>query len=301
MENPKIMTRPEHSLITLKSLLFCLPVIFFGLLATGLTGCNQQTAITFPGYAEGRYTYLSPLFAGTLKSLNVTPGMEVQAGQVLFTLELQPTNQNLTIAKAKIQEVTNQLQKAKVYFELQKTNNLRNTALLKKEIISKEEFEHGRSAYEQALEDKKAAEARLISVQADEKKILWEISQKTVVSPVNAIVYNTFYTEGENIEAGAPVLSLLDPKQVKIIFFVPQNLLGQVRLNQPIEVSYDASKTPIKAKISYIADRVEYTPPVIYSIEERQKLVFRVEAKPDLNTVLSKIHPGQPVSITLDN
>ncbi|WED42137.1 HlyD family secretion protein [Legionella cardiaca] len=271
------------------------------LLTLGLSGCNQQPIISMPGYVEGRYIYLSSLFAGTLKSLNVIPGMKVQAGQILFTLELSPSNQKLAIAKAKIQEATNQLQKANLYFELQKKNNLRNTMLLKKDIISKEEFENGKSAYEQALEDKKVAEARLISVQANEKEILWEMSQKTVTAPVDALVHNTFYTVGENLQADSPVLSLLDPKQVKIIFFVPQNLLGRIKINQVVNVSFDASKTPIKAKISYIADRVEYTPPVIYSIEERQKLVFRVEAKPDLDAVFSIIHPGQPVSITLNN
>lgn len=295
------MMRHKTIPIKLEYFIFSLFVILVVLLTAGLTACNQQSTIKIPGYVEGRYTYLSPLFTGTLKSLNVAPGMEVRAGQVLFTLELPPTSENLAIAKAKIQEVTNQMKKANVYFELQKTNNLRNTILLKKDIISKEEFDKGKAVYEQAFEDKKAAEARLLSVKADEKKILWEMSQKTITAPTNSIVYNTFYMVGENIQANAPVLSLLDPKKVKIIFFVPQGMLGQLKPNQLIKVAYDGGKKPIKAKISYIANKVEYTPPVIYSIEERQRLVFRVEATPDLDVVLSKIHPGQPVSITFDN
>jgi HlyD family secretion protein len=54
----------------------------------------------------------------------------------------------------------------------------------------------------------------------------------------------------------------------------------------------------MSATISFIADRAEFTPPVLYSKENRAKLVFLVEAKP-AQEVAAKLNPGQPVDVTL--
>ena len=53
-------------------------------------------------------------------------------------------------------------------------------------------------------------------------------------------------------------------------------------------------RTRIDARINFISKKAEYTPPVIYSLEERSKLVFLVEAKPDQPELL---RVGQPVRI----
>jgi len=48
--------------------------------------------------------------------------------------------------------------------------------------------------------------------------------------------------------------------------------------------------------VSYISPRAEYTPPVIYSRESREKLVFMVESVFDPE-VSANLHPGQPVDV----
>jgi len=50
--------------------------------------------------------------------------------------------------------------------------------------------------------------------------------------------------------------------------------------------------------ITFISPQNEYTPPVIYSNENRSKLVFMVIAKPSVQTT-AELHPGQPVEVTL--
>ena len=58
----------------------------------------------------------------------------------------------------------------------------------------------------------------------------------------------------------------------------------------------DGCREAITAKVSFIARSAEYTPPVIYSLEERNKLVFMVEARPDAPDGL---RVGQPVQVAL--
>ena len=62
-----------------------------------------------------------------------------------------------------------------------------------------------------------------------------------------------------------------------------------------IEVVLPLPFGPRKPKIS---PRAEYTPPVIYSQESRDKLVFMVEAVFDDKTA-ANLHPGQPVDVKL--
>ncbi|STX28740.1 hemolysin D [Legionella beliardensis] len=263
-----------------------------------LVACSRPSKPVISGYVEGQYIYISTLSAGTLKSLQVTPGMQIKKNQVLFTLEPLLTDENLTIAKARVQAALIEIKKAETRYKLLETNKNRNALLLKKDIISKEVFEQSVMEYQQALEDKNNALANLTSFKAEEKKAHWEIQQKTVSAPKDGIVFDTYYAAGENIQAGSPILSLLEPAQIKIVFFVPEILLGKLRINQPIKVHYDGAQAPIDAKITYISPKASYNPPMIYSTEERQRLVFRIEASPVLKTKITA-HPGQPVSIDL--
>ena len=63
-----------------------------------------------------------------------------------------------------------------------------------------------------------------------------------------------------------------------------------------VEVTCDGCAAPVRAKVSFIARSAEYTPPVIYSLEERNKLVFMIEARPD---AADGLRVGQPVSVAL--
>jgi HlyD family secretion protein len=98
------------------------------------------------------------------------------------------------------------------------------------------------------------------------------------------------------VAAGAPVVSMLPPENVKVRFFVPQPQLGAIQVGDMVEVRCDACAPGLTAEISFIAPEAEYTPPVIFSREMRAKLVFLVEARPRQPDAL---RPGQPVDVTI--
>jgi HlyD family secretion protein len=100
------------------------------------------------------------------------------------------------------------------------------------------------------------------------------------------------------VPAGAPVVNLLPPGNIKVRFFVPEREVGALKPGQPVTLACDGCTGPIPAQITYVAPQAEYTPPVIYSRERREKLVFMVEARP-APADAPKLHPGQPVEVTL--
>jgi len=106
------------------------------------------------------------------------------------------------------------------------------------------------------------------------------------------------YRPGEWVAAGSPVVSLLPPGNVKIRFYVPEPALATLRRGAAVSVRCDGCSAPIAARVAFIAPQAEYTPPVIYSRENRSKLVFLVEARPDVPN--AALHPGLPVEVSLE-
>ena len=137
--------------------------------------------------------------------------------------------------------------------------------------------------------------ARAVLAQSD-----WRLAQRAIsynpASPGKALVHDTLYYEGEWVPAGSPVVSLLPPGNVKIRFFVPEEVVGRLQPGQAVSAACDGCAAPVAAKISYISRQAEFTPPVIYSREQRKKLVFLVEARP-APADAAKLKPGQPMDV----
>jgi HlyD family secretion protein len=134
--------------------------------------------------------------------------------------------------------------------------------------------------------------ARAVLAQSD-----WRLAQRAIASPAKSLVYDTLYSEGEWVAAGNPVVSLLPPGNLKLRFFVPETAVGGLKIGQAVSAACDGCSAPVPAKISYISRQAEYTPPVIYSREQRSKLVFLVEARPEPADA-ARLKPGQPLDVT---
>lgn len=94
------------------------------------------------------------------------------------------------------------------------------------------------------------------------------------------------------------MLALLPPTHRKARFYVPQSVVGKLALDAPVNLHCDGCGAAIPARISFIANGPEYTPPVIYSNQQRDKLVFLVEARPVKPEDAERLHPGQPLDVT---
>ena len=109
------------------------------------------------------------------------------------------------------------------------------------------------------------------------------------------MVEQTFYNPGEWVPANSPVVSVLPDGKRKLRFYVPQDKVAGLKPGMSVTFSCDGCGDPRQAKISYIAPRAEFTPPVIYSERARAKLVFLVEAA--LPASDKPLPPGLPVEV----
>ena len=95
---------------------------------------------------------------------------------------------------------------------------------------------------------------------------------------------------------GRPIVALLPPGNVKVRFYVPEAMLPKLSAGDPVKVTCDGCAPDLVARVSFISRASEYTPPVIYSLDERSKLVFLIEARPERPDAL---RVGQPVSVVV--
>ena len=122
------------------------------------------------------------------------------------------------------------------------------------------------------------------------------LDRRRVVSPVSGSVQEIYFRVGEMVQAGRPIVSLLPPENVRVRFFVPQAVLPQVHIGDRISVNCDGCAQGLVARVNFVSAQAEFTPPIIYSQEERARLVFRIEALPERPV---DMRVGQPVSIAL--
>jgi HlyD family secretion protein len=147
-------------------------------------------------------------------------------------------------------------------------------------------------------EARRAADAAVLAAQAQADQVRSRLADKTVTAPLDAVVDDTLFRVGEWVAAGTPVVNLLPPTALKLRFYVAEGLLPTIKVGDPVSVACDGCTAPVKATIRFIAARAEYTPPVIYSREQRARLVFLVEAQP-APADASRLRAGQPVDVTL--
>jgi HlyD family secretion protein len=237
-------------------------------IAAFLSSCSDPSTDRFQGYVEGEFVYVASPLAGQLETLSVQRGQQVTSGQPLFSLDE-------TAEKA----ARDQAQAALV---LSEAEFKRQAELLRRGPASAQEYDRARSARDQDRQ-------RLTQAQ-------WNFDQKKQAAPQAGLVYDTLFREGEWVAAGKPVVVLLPPPNIKVRAFVPETRVGSIHYGEPVQVMVDGVAKPFLGKVSYISTRAEYTPPVIYSRESRQKLVFMIESVFDPQ-VAANLHPGQPVDV----
>ena len=108
----------------------------------------------------------------------------------------------------------------------------------------------------------------------------------------------TVVTVGEYVPPGRPVIALLPPENVIVRFYVPQARLPSLAPGDTVDVHADGLEPGATARVRSVSSEAEFTPPVIYSKETRDKLVFLVEALPDAASV-ARLRPGQPLEVRL--
>jgi HlyD family secretion protein len=287
------------------------------------------------GYVEGTYVYISADAGGRVVSRPVLAGQQVKEGDLLFTLDdadqkeaVAGSEARLAQARAELanlqtgqraEEIAVQastLSAARSALTQANDDYTRKLVLLQKGVVAQSVVDDARARRDSAQAQADAAERQLLvaklparpeqidaaqknvsAIEADLAKARIQLDRRQLRAPADGLVEEAFYEPGELVPAGQPVVSLLPDANRKVRFFVPEAQLASVKPGNAVAVSCDACASGLSATVEFVSTEAEFTPPIIYSKDSRDKLVFRVDARPEGDTAALKV--GQPLDVRL--
>ena len=279
---------------------------------------------TLSGYIEGEDLYLAAPVAGTVASVSAVEGTRVAAGQQLFaiapatlTAQGQQAQANVTAAQTQIASAEANVRQAdaeaaaaaadagKARSDLDRLLSVRKDDAA---AVAGKDIDAARASLANAdarvAAARRAADARRAQVAAaraqteqakgGQNEVAIRESQLSPVAPVAGRIDEVFYQPGEWAAANQPIVSLLPDAKVKVRFFVPEKELAKYRPGRTVRFSCDGCASGLSATIRYVSPKPEFTPPVIFSRDSRDRLVFMVEAYPPHP---ENLQPGLPVDV----
>ncbi len=236
------------------------------MLSLTIAGCGEKKQAAYQGWIEADLIFVSPDEAGRVVKLNVREGDEVKTGMPLYSLDDDLQKADLNQANATLANAQQTFDRAQT---LSKTGSGTQANL------------------DSAVSALRVADARVVTAQT-------RLGRRNAFAPISGSIQQIYFREGEMAGAQRPVLSIMPPGNMKVRFFVPETILPTFALGDDVRVTCDGCADDLTAKIYFIATTAEYTPPVIYSLEERAKLVYLIQARPNKP---DSLRVGQPVSV----
>ncbi len=285
------------------------------------------------GYVEADYLYLAPACRGSLVAVEVGDGDSVRAGDPLFQVDDARRAATLAAAEARLARsqaqrrdrlrgerpeelavIEQELAGARAERADARAAFARSKNLAARQVVAEARLDSDRARLETAqarvgqlearlsvarLPDREAAieaaEAEVAAARAEVREATAALAECRVSAPADGRIERRYLDPGEQTGPERPVVSLLPEGALKIRFHLSESRRVDFPLGRRILVDCDGCADGIPAEVTWLASEAEYTPPVIYSLDERHRLVFLAEAQPLAQA--AGLLPGQPVDV----
>ncbi len=304
-------------------------------LCCGAAACQQTAAPAWQGWIEADTLFVGPEDSGRITELAVAEGQTVRKGDFLFAVDTAVQTADVAAAQAALDQAKARLARAEaaqqrpeevavieasrreahaaldfstVELDRIRALNQRGNATRQQLEQAQSNFDRDQAAVENVLrqidvakmggrvEDIDAARATVDQMKAQRANAQARLARARITAPADGGVQEIYFRAGEVASSSRPVVALLPPGNLKLRFFVGESDLSRMKIGAPVAIACDNCSGDLAARVSFIASRSEFTPPVIFSLEERRKLVFKVEARLDRPELF---RVGQPVTVRL--
>jgi HlyD family secretion protein len=285
---------------------------------------DRSGAERFTGYVVADDIYMTSPVAGTLASVSVRRGQRIVAGAALF--QVDPTERaagaeqaraQIGAEQAQVNQQQSALARAREDLAAARADAAKQGAQLERMTAAQAEkpgsvaqvdIDQLRAGHDAALRRADAARAQLgaasAAIDAARAQVggaeagltsaRRRLAELAPVAPAAGRIEDVMFKPGETVPPNVPVVSIVPDGQVKVRFYVPQAMVNAYKPGRKVAIACDGCASGMTASVDFVATEPEYTPPVIYSLDARQKLVFMVEAVPSSPRALV---PGQPIDV----
>ena len=310
-------------MIRLRAIVTIVAVIAAAVLVWVLIAGSKREPV-LSGYIEAENLYLAAPVAGTVQWISAVEGERAQPGQRLFAIDpatLSAQGQQaeaseaaartqIASARANAQQADADVAAAQATAERARLDLARLMAVRSDDAaaVAGKDIDQARASLREAdarvVAARETAKARAAQVDVAQsqatqaaggkREVAIRVDQLSPVVPAQGRIEDVFFQRGEWVAANQAIVSLIPDNKVKVRFFVPQAQVARYRPGKSVRFSCDGCPAGLSAEIRYVSPRPEFTPPVIFSRDSRDKLVFMVEAYP---RNAASLNPGLPVDV----
>ena len=252
------------------------------------------------GRIEAIQVDVAAKYPGRLVDITVEEGSEVKAGQVVgrvsspeYEAQLRAAQSNVERAKQSMAEAESLIDQRKAVLAAAKSDFERGEQLVGKQIITQQTFDQRRRNYEGAeanvvgaIAQRDQADAAIKSAQADVERLESILHDLILVSPRTGRVQYQLARNGEVVAAGGKILTILDLQDVYMTIFLPAATAGKLEIGSEARIILDpVPQYVIPASVSFVAADAQFTPKTVETADEREKLMFRVKVKLDVEVL----------------
>ncbi len=299
---------------------------------------QSHRALIGSGTVEATDAQLGFTTAGRIEDIAVHEGDSVKAGMELAHLDWAETQARRQQALAQVATARAQLQELERGYrseevaqgraalaaalerfndarrDLERTQQLYEGGAVSQEAYDKAQvaFDVTKSQYEQAQEQMRILEtgprqekieaqrAQLAQAAAAVRTIDAMLVNMVIRAPFDGVVTVRHREPGEIVQAGSPILTVMNPNDRWVRIYIPENRVGAVQIGQSATITTDTYPTKVyRGKVIFIAAEAEFTPKTVQTPEERVKLVYAVKVRITEDPTYD-LKPGMPADVRLE-
>lgn len=271
-------------------------VVAVGLLLAACGGDPAPGPIRASGRIEADEVRLAAKIPGRVEELTVSAGDRVEAGRVLARLATPELAARVRQAEAAVAAARTSVEQAAAradvlehHLATARADLERMRALRDAGAATTRQVEEAEDGVEEVGGELRVARAQVRQTRAvlAERRAALEavrasLVENRVTAPMRGLVLHRLAEPGEVVQAGQPVVVLIDPQELDLEVYVAEDRIGRVRVGDPARVTVDAFPERVFAgTVTEVADRAEFTPRDVHLPEERTRLVYGVRVELD--------------------
>ncbi len=235
---------------------------------------------------------LSAPFEGRLARISVQPGDRVKAGAVMGSMALEPLRNEEQMAQALLEQAQAELRRAELEARAA-TERVQRYEKSPPGTFSTDELSEAQYQEKIATTQVAAVRARIRERQAALGQIRQRLSEAEILAPFDCIVAVRYLDPGARVQAGMPVLRLLQASEFRVRFALPEARSGKATPGLPVDVLLPALGQTFLGQIESIAPEVDTASRMVFALATLQSpndavragMAARVSLEPGLSSL----------------
>jgi len=272
----------------------------------GLAFRRKEKPLVLSGAIEARDVEVGSLVGGRVARVLVEEGARVSAGQPIVQFETDLLDLQVAQQKSRVAEMranllkalrgprVEEIERARAEAQNAERERLRQKALLDQGIVGQQQYDAAATQAKTAAETLRQLErgnrpediaAAKAALEREERQLAYlerQRAEAVVAAPAAGVIESLNLRPGDLVAANQPVAKMLEPSQLWVRVYVPEPLLGRVRIGQRAALTVDTfPKRSFSSRVVEIRTQAEYTPRNVQTLDQRMDQVFGVKVAID--------------------